>query len=614
MGNKLKYSLLLSSLIVVSQQSFAKDASRSVEKNIELNERDEICQNSKNYIKIASSADLNSIKELFDRHETLLFDLTKADENEKKKLISLMSKTGALSFQENFVLLRKGHKGPEYTLFENIPTEQELDVLIPKLKFKMAHSDVDILNGSQATIKIVGKNLSCPMRLYYGYSKDLYQKDYCDNNAFVELNYKIDMSGSKFTEVKDPATGKITKTESGKYLMITLSPQEEGGTGWHMADDMTQTMHWSGFSTWYQYLAPFANKYRFWIKHITNNNNVTLVETYPQNSNPEFSVTESRGFTVGLSGGLKGGIDAKGNPSGNIDLGASMQMTNRKDVSYKTQEYSVENNSYDSKAEWIWNAKVDEKICEYLSYRDMNSACYFSSTIFESYMISRKDKFSAISHKAFTPSIQAIFKTKSDENGISTFELGTNADAGVLLGYSYSIPSPAIISMIPLFHKHELDTYTMPNVTRSFSVDWSSPYFASEQTLRLQDVSSIYTTKCVAVKNDNSVFLDDCIKGERAIAWGYDNDTNQFKSRSKNGYCLAVNSESIIHLEECNFNNNQKFSYKENSNDGNSFFIKTKFGEEKIIAADKNDGKLKLISMGSNEVTPLSLSAFQADL
>ena len=39
------------------------------------------------------------------------------------------------------------------------------------------------------------------MKLYS--NKDEY-KDYCDSNAFVELNFKIDMLGSKISIQKDP--------------------------------------------------------------------------------------------------------------------------------------------------------------------------------------------------------------------------------------------------------------------------------------------------------------------------------------------------------------------------------------------------------------------------
>ena len=591
-----KYTLIYSSLAAMMFAGCGKGSQNPTE-SISTNKK----SNSDTYINKVNTGDEEKYLSQYDQHKTLFIDLKNSENSEE--INKLMSKIGGLSIQGKFILLEKSIEGPKYIVFQEEPTEQELNKLTEKLKNTIKNifdSDSnDSLNGSTATVTLMRKNIECKMRMYYRTLTTNYTetKDYCDSDAFVELNYKIDMSGSKATLKEDPKTGRLVKTENGKYLMITVSPYEEGGTGWHLRDEIKQGHNW--FQSWANrrdFVGPFANKYKFWIKNNTLNSDVSLVETFPQNTNPESTVTESHGVTVGLSGGLKAGLDAKGQPYGNVDLGASVQVSDRRDVSYKTQEYSVENDSYNSRASWVWNSKVTDKVCDYLTKKDFNF-CYFTGPLWDSNWTANKNKFSAISHKAFTPSFQAIYKAKSEAVGTSSFEVGTNVETGVILG---SVIPDVLFSLFRI----STDTYVTPDIKETFTIDWSSPYFAAEQNIRLQNISSIQNTKCLVADRSGKVTQENC-KESRKQVWGYDNEEKQFISRIANKYCLAVNPDNTIEIKDCSMDNNQKWKLNSNGN------IELYVDASKVIGIDSND-QVRLVDINSDK--SIKFEAYKAKL
>ncbi|APJ04202.1 leukocidin family pore-forming toxin [Silvanigrella aquatica] len=549
----------------------------------------------------------NNINEKYDENEIIVMDLRNKFNSDE--LLSLMGKLGGLQIYANYVIIKKTIEGSHYTVLQDIPTAEELNSLLIKINNKNSNRkktnkvgfdpEKNFLNSSVATVTLLARNRQCPMRKFYQTKTTNYdeKRDYCNSKAFVELNYKIDMSGSKATLKEDLKTGRIIKTENGKYLMITVSPTEEGGTGWHLTNQIHQEHNW--FESWanrWDFVGPFANKYQFWIRHLNKTEGVRLVETFPQNTNPESNVVESHGVTVGLSGALKGGIDSKGLPSANVDLGTSVQIADRRDVSFKTQEYTVENESYDNNAIWAWNAKVNEKLCDYLTRKDI-SFCYFTGFLWDTSWTSNKNKFSALSHKSFTPSFQAIYKAKKEVTDISTFEVGTNVETGVIIGSIVPIVAVSLFRTV-------LDTYTMPSVSQVLSVDWSSPYFASEQNIRLQNMSDINNTKCLTVSINGRINQERC-KESRSQVWGYDNDEKIFKTRLIANSCLTLNSNNELLIKECSMDNNQKWILNKEG------FIQLYSNKTKVIGQDKN-GELKLFHMDSQKGTVFE--AFQAKL
>lgn len=620
---KFLYTSLLS--LILSGCGLEMEKSFKPENKSNDNEKREIVS-----VKSANSQDKTKFKAQLNDNKILKIE--RNDAKNDKKLSELMKEFSPIKISGEDVYLYKDNKS-ELNIIATEGNISESYIMETILKNdsatnKAQEENLDLLDRSSVTIALIEKNLKCDMRKYYQTlsSNNTEMFDYCSEKAFVQINYKIDMSGSKATVRERPDTKEIVKTEDGKYIIISVSPKEEGGTGWHLADEIEQGYHenWTNyFGNRNDYTAPFANKYLFWVNQKTENSDfynpdISLIETFPQNTNPKKNVSETKGFNFGLSGGVKASISevdaAKQTIKGDVglELGANIQVTNSRTIAFETYEYTVENNSYNGKASWIWDAKVKDNYCEYLTRRDFNVACYFTGPIWDGNWTGNKSKFSAISHKSFTPAFQAIYKANKDFNGISTFELGTGVETGALLGG---------VDQFLLFKRFQMDAYTgmIAPKPKTFSIDWSSPFFASEQNIRLQDMSDINETKCLNVelvnKKSGVVTLEDCQETRNQI-WGFDNETNQFKSRLGNNLCLAVNKSGSLEVNQCSFNNNQKLVLTPISKSDSIGYLRSYLETNRVIskASDsKDENKLILGESGSSNGT-LKINAYEAKL
>ncbi len=413
------------------------------------------------------------------------------------------------------------------------------------------------LKRSSVTVSLFEEELQCHMPDLD--EKDTKLVDYCNKQANVKLHFKVDMTGSRKGEFSTKNSNEKIKTEEGKFITFSISPLEEGGTGWHIGDTITQKQTKKGDK-----ISTIANKYMFEIDLKTVNPLkkedvvVDLIHTFPLNINPKTNVSETRGYNFGLSGGLKSGVKGEFKPAVspatglslgeveanlNAELSANVLHTNSRTIQFETHEYTVENNSNANKAMWIWDAKIPENICTYLTNYDSYN-CNFSTLPWNTKWTSNINKFSAISHKSFTPAFQAIYKTSKENKGTSDFYIWTKAQTAVVYGNvtNYVVKKSYNISV---------GTGEIQVAPVTVTVNWSSPFFASEENVRLQKMKDLTATLCLAsAKDSNQVSLADCNNSHEQI-WGYDIETKQLKSRSGlNNLCLALKKNNFLGSEE----------------------------------------------------------------
>src|SRR5450830_314312 len=134
--------------------------------------------------------------------------------------------------------------------------------------------------------------------------------NYCDSDeASLELNYQIDMFGSKI--VKKVIEGREISSEAGKYVVVTVSPEAQAGAGWHIADDIKRNRDFSTAipntlgKVRAESVGPFVNRYQFWVSK-PSDTEVSLVEKFPANKDRMVGITETRNITVGITGTISG--------------------------------------------------------------------------------------------------------------------------------------------------------------------------------------------------------------------------------------------------------------------------------------------------------------------
>ncbi|WGL60389.1 leukocidin family pore-forming toxin [Pigmentibacter sp. JX0631] len=479
------------------------------------------------------------------------------------------------------------------------------------------------LDKSSVTVTIFEENLSCFMPKL---SKDDSQLiDYCDKKANVKLHFKVDMFGSRAGEFipKENPSQKI-RTEDGKFITFSISPSERGGPGWHIKNSIKQEKIKYG-----DRISPVANKYFFEINSDSNSgktleNQVHIANTFPTNLNPKTTFSETIGYNSGISGGLKLGSKAEFKPAVSpatglslgeveanvgLELGANILRTRSRTIQFETYEYTVENNSNGNKAMWIWDAKIPENICTYLTGFDTKN-CDFSTLPWNTRWASNINKFSAISHKSFTPAFLATYRTSTRNKGITSFEISTKAQTAAIFGEVSQL-------VIKKSYKLEVGTGEISVNPIVVSVNWNSPFFASEENIRLQKTNSLYATKCLAVnKATNVVSLADCDNTHEQI-WGYDIELKLFKSRTGlNNLCLALqqdkSGQDVAVAEPC-FANSEDKVVKNNqiwefTTEG---YIRSKEDPEQRVLDTNDNGELVL--KVPNKLTP-KFKAYDAKL
>jgi|GEM_PF-3477898 len=157
--------------------------------------------------------------------------------------------------------------------------------------------------------------------------------NYCDDDeASLELNYQIDMFGSKI--VKKVIEGREISSEAGKYVVVTVSPEAQAGAGWHIADDLKRSRDFSsaipktGGKIRAESIGPFVNYYQFWISK-PSDIEVSLVEKFPANKDRMVGINETRSITAGITGTIAGklGFNNSVGASGSTTVGASGSAT-----------------------------------------------------------------------------------------------------------------------------------------------------------------------------------------------------------------------------------------------------------------------------------------------
>ena len=313
-----------------------------------------------------SMRDADAIVKGYEEGKTILFDLSSEElKEEKKALMSALS--GMVIGDQKMVYLKKGPQGSQFLVLEKqMRTEKQTRAVEkfenaqqPSTRTRRSVStraatppldESGTLKPRVNTVTLRKDNISCMLPRYTGVTAgsnllSLWRQqqalpltsvdsDYCDGEADMELNYQIDMFGSKV--VKKEVNGRLISTEAGKYFVVTVSPDAQAGSGWHIADDLQRQRDFSTSigagipgAARGESLGPLVNRYQFWIRKPADTE-VQLVEKFPANKERQVSINETRGVVAGITGtvtGMRNVNNAVGGSSSNTS-GSSSSNTN----------------------------------------------------------------------------------------------------------------------------------------------------------------------------------------------------------------------------------------------------------------------------------------------
>ncbi|WP_224241714.1 leukocidin family pore-forming toxin [Hyalangium gracile] len=503
--------------------------------------------------------DTQELRFAFASGSSVLLDGTTLQE--PSAIEKLSASIGGLGIQGQAVLLRHGEQGIAYEQFqavdaERVSTQQEAQALAayahqvlsaPELKTRVSKLTAGERYQPIYTYTVGSHRTNFSCWLHKGLNGLTWNGntvDACNGQGSVNLIYTVDMIRSV------PGAAGNVISEDAKYLRISIN-KNTGGAGWHLANNLTQEHTW--FESWAHrddWTGPFANKYSFSIDP-QGDTGVEIYGHLPSQTNPQQTINTSSSVNVGISVGGNAEVNTEG-PKVGGQIGAQGSITNSREISYTTNEYTVENHTGGRTARWVWDRKYDAYHCDWLSRR-FGLECFFYGAYWDGYFVFRGDAFSPISYANFVPSFAAIYRAPPTRTGVTNFRLDSTVEVMALAG---KVAPTAFMSAYAEVGR----TWNTVTTSTQLSVDWGHPFFEPEANVRLQSLDA--NDECLDVlgfsQADGAPVVGYDCHGRNNQLWGL-NAQEQYRSRVAPDRCLTVEPNLTLSVRSCTNGLNQKW-------------------------------------------------------
>ncbi|MCX4026261.1 ricin-type beta-trefoil lectin domain protein [Endozoicomonas sp. SM1973] len=379
-------------------------------------------------------------------------------------------------------------------------------------------------------------------------------EDACNGEASVSLFYNLD-----FIRSVPFNGGGDQNADNAKYVRVTLNPgggetggSASGGAGWHLVDKPSHKHTW--FESWTNRLTwfgPIAMDYA--VEITTNDSDVHLFNTIPNNKPKESEIREVSGFTVGVEAGGKAEVGEKG-PTVGVEAKGSFSYNSQRWVTYKAHEYTVENHSRagaQDRAKWLWDRKFSE---DSKNWRTNDTCALWCSDWFF-----KDTAFSAASYANYKPGFSATFQAPSNKSGESTFTISNKVTVAALGGrVQYMIWYQGYTPW-----SYNGTTYTF---NKNFRVNWDAPVFEPEVNVSIEAFRKDSPQGiCLDVEGNSiaegaSVIGYSCQYSNNQL-WGLDN-YQRYRSRVAKNRCLTAESDNAVTVRNCTSAANQKWRWE----------------------------------------------------
>ena len=371
--------------------------------------------------------------------------------------------------------------------------------------------------------------------------------DACDGKLSVSLFYSVDLVRSV-----PNGQGGDKNSDDSKYIRITLNPKNNGGAGWHLAKSPSHAHPW--FESWTRRetrFAPIAMEYGMEIK--SNDPELKLFHSIPNNQPMHTKVTDSSGFQVGVTSQASAEVGAQG-PAVGASTSASFSYSSNRQVSYDVYEYSVKNLSSAAadgdSARWLWAR--DWGSVNSWKTRDTD-ALWGRDWVFDD------SKFSNAAYSNFKPGMSATFRVPANKKGPSTLDLINTVEVDALFGeveYAFWFSNYAVKGAKTL-------TYTR---RKNITVDWGSPFFDPEVPVSLEAYAlNSKEGMCLDVWHNSQKVGEDVILWRCHYAnnqiWGMDG-YQRIRSKVAGDRCMEVTSDNKLKVQSCSASARQKWRWE----------------------------------------------------
>ncbi|WP_158527377.1 leukocidin family pore-forming toxin [Pelagibaculum spongiae] len=389
------------------------------------------------------------------------------------------------------------------------------------------------------TLIVSYDNLRCDLYNDVGFNG---KSDHCrGKETSVSLHFRVSMIRS--LQGRD--------SENAKYFRISLDETQGAGAGIHISDSANYTHTW--FQSWAHRQArigPLLENYSFFLRPTENTGDVTLHRHLPGNENVRTNYSETSSISIGASASVGATVGTDG-PKIGADMGASFGFSQKRSLSFSTNEYKIENQSRYNTTDISYKR---EGVCKFLKGTPfVGNECIRLDWVGGQQNLFDTDRITPIAYANMKPQLDVIYRAPASKTGISKISghsklTITNYFADRVYSGAWDTTGSKGSSSF---------TYTFPH---NFSVDWSHPVFQPEANVRLQSLSS--NNSCLDVNRNNAAAGTQVIAytchGQRNQMWGLDNQ-ERYRSRIHDNRCLNVNYKGELTIESCTTALSQKW-------------------------------------------------------
>ncbi len=533
---------------------------------------DESASNVIKYTDMNDDIVANNKKYLIDFSRITVLEL-----KEKKK--SLLRNNIGLSFEEDFLIVTR-HKGK--LMFSPLNNENDANLFTldsndeysPPIAALSSGEDVSGQSGSlphvsfylEVNKQITDAECSFPNSLVWD---DRGSRSFCSNGN-ISLIYQVILERSLQFGTSAAAT------PDAKIVRISLD-DNTSGTGIHLNEQLSERANHAGYqviSGWAIEWSASAIAQDYLFDFSTSNNKAQILKTFPrENINANYSITETSGFSVGVSGGTE--ISAEG-PKGSLQANASYNQT--KSLTFNTSDYRVERNSHSPHhVSFKWNRE------QYATSESLLTS--WTNLVWVTDYPVDLGLVKPIGYASFVPKFDVIYKASPNETGTTVFTIDSSVNMKPIYNrswfYFYGVGAHQT------YYGVEDSPLRRINKPVSFTVDWEHPVFTGGRPVNLQLAS--FNNRCINADDNGNLSPSICSTNSVTQSFIYD-QYKRYASATDTKKCL--DGQDLTKLNSCNFNLSQRWEWR--GDKLQNVYVKGDVGSAEYLSHNKSTGQIGL--------------------
>ncbi|WP_133407786.1 leukocidin family pore-forming toxin [Parashewanella tropica] len=385
---------------------------------------------------------------------------------------------------------------------------------------------------------------------------------YLNHDSWDRFHGRVDECSSNRSKIDVTMTLRMLRstgsqdTDNAKFFRVTVNKQDGTGAGIHLSNAVSINSHWPNNMDRKHRLSPIIGSFEQSVHPLTNTSNMSLHNTYPDNTALTTEYSETSGFTIG--GGVSASAEVSdGGPKVGAGANVGFSINASRTIKYLQSEYRVKQASNGLTGRFVYERNEHE--CALLKGSHGGGCTTTSGWGDADHIIdASRNRISPVAYANFKPNFDYIYRAEPHKRGTSNFELNTT------LKIARKYATRSITGCVFFCSRNIMATqHTTFNRRNVVTVNWDHPAFEPEPNVYLK--AEGHNNQCLAVPGNNpavgtSVITYSCNNDWIDQTWGLD-DKMRYRSRVAPDRCLTVMPNNQVKTQACTTNNDQRWEW-----------------------------------------------------